>query len=87
MKIPKQDGKRLQLYRDTIDVCLASRERRMQEYAQMRAYYFFGTSGSAGPSAWNLIYSHLDTVTSFLYASDSTRFSVKMGAHAPRQHD
>lgn len=63
---------------------MASRQRRLEEYAQMRGYYFFGTGGNAGPSAWNLIYPHLDTVTSFLYASDSTRFSVKMGAHAPR---
>lgn len=84
MKIPHQDGKRLTFYKDILDVCLASRPRRLEEYAQMRGYYFFGTASDEGPSAWNLIYSHLDTVTSFLYASDSTRFSVRMGAHAPK---
>lgn len=83
MKIPHQDKKRLGFYQEIIDVCLASRQRRIEQYAQWRNYYFFGTT-SEGPSPWNLVYSHLDTVTSFLYASDSTRFSVRMGAHAPQ---
>lgn len=82
MKIPHQPLKRLMFYRDIIDVCLASRQSRLEQYSQWRNYYFFGTAGDS-ISAWNLIYSHLDTVTSFLYASDSTRFSVRMGAHAP----
>ena len=81
MKIPHQDKKRLQFYQEVADTCMASRENRMEQYAQWRAYYYYGTAGDGGPSAWNLIYSHLDMLTSFLYASDSTRFSVRMGAH------
>lgn len=69
-------------YKDIVDVCLASRANRLEKYAQWRAFYFFG--GAEGISAWNLIYSHIDTVTSFLYASDSTRFSVRMGSKAPK---
>lgn len=82
MKIPKNDGARLLFYKNIVDVCLASRANRLELYAQWRAYYFFGAPDMI--SAWNLIYAHLDTVTSFLYASDSTRFSVRMGAKAPK---
>lgn len=65
-------------------MCMASRERRVEQYAQWRNCFFFGNSGEDTPSAYNLLYAHIDTVTSFLYASDSTRFSVRMGSHAPK---
>lgn len=84
MKIPTGDIERLQFYREVTETCLASRNDRMERYSLQRSYYFFGTAGD-GNSAWNLIYSHLDQVSSFLYASDSTRFSVRMGAHAVNQ--
>jgi hypothetical protein len=45
---------------------------------------FFGTASDDAPSPWNLLYAHLDTVTAFLYASDSTRFSVRMGSKASK---
>ena len=82
MIIPKNDVKRIELYRETVDICLASRQQRLARYAQNRAYYLYGClDGVASP--WNKIYSHLDMVTSFLYAADSTRFSVKLGLLAP----
>jgi hypothetical protein len=54
--------------------------KRLENYTRYRAYYFFGALDQN--SAWNLIYSHLDMISSFLYASDSTRFSCRMGTHA-----
>ena len=72
----------MMFYKDIVDICLASRQNRLEQYAQWRSFYFFGAVGQI--SAWNLIYAHIDTVTSFLYASDSTRFSVRMGAKAPK---
>src|SRR5580692_4218708 len=84
MRIPHQSAKRLEFYREIIDVCLASRQSRLEQYGQWRNFYYFGTAGEDMPSPWNLLYAHIDTVTSFLYSSDSTRFSVKMGSHAPR---
>ncbi len=84
MRIPHQDEKRLAFYMEVVDNCLASRQRRVEQYAMRRNYFFYGTSGDAEPSPWNLLYAHLDTLTSFLYASDSTRFSVSMGPHAGR---
>lgn len=84
LRIPHQDHKRLQFFQEIVDVCLASRSRRVEQYATWRNYFFYGTTDGESPSPYNLLYSHLDTLTSFLYASDSTRFSVKMGSHAPR---
>lgn len=82
MIIPKDDKKRLDFYREVSEVCLASRSTRLERYGQNRRYYLYGTTdGTMSP--WNKIYSHLDTVTSFLYASDSTRFSAKLGLMAP----
>jgi hypothetical protein len=83
MRIPHQDAARLDFWQEVSRVCMSSRQTRLEQYTLNRAYYFYGTSDGA-PSPWNLLYSHLDTVTSFLYASDSTRFSVTMGSHAPK---
>lgn len=86
MRIPHQAAKRLDFYREVCDACLLSRQNRTEQYARWRRYYLYGTSGDVeeGPSPWNKIYSHLDTVTSFLYARDSTRFAASLGAKAPR---
>lgn len=63
--------------------CRASRERRLEQYSINRRWYLYGTDeGMVSP--WNKIYSHLDLVTSMLYASDSTRFSLRMGTNAPK---
>jgi len=77
------DAQKLDLYRECIDTCGASREKRIEQYAQNRRWYIFGSDdGTVSP--WNKCYSHLDLVTSFLYASDSTRFAVRMGTNAPK---
>lgn len=83
MIIPKKDEERLKFYRETVEACLLSRQRRVEQYALNRRYYLYGAAqGEVSP--WNKIYSHLDTVTAFLYASDSTRFSWKLGSLAPQ---
>lgn len=84
MKIPQEDAKRWDFYREIVDVCLRSRQQRIEQYVAMRNYFFYGTAGDDAPSPWNLLAAHLDTLTSFLYASDSTRFAVRMGSKAPK---
>lgn len=82
MIIPKDDAERLTLYRELTQACLASRQRRVEQYALNRRYYLYGAAqGEVSP--WNKIYSHLDTVTAFMYAADSTRFTWKLGSLAP----
>lgn len=80
MKIPKDENQRLSLYRELISQCLASRSRRVEQYAANRRMYLYGSND--GISAHNKIYSHLDQVRSFLYASDSTRFSMRLSSLA-----
>lgn len=83
MRLPREDKDKLELYTEVIAACGASRQRRIDQYAQNRRWYIFG-SDDGSVSAWNKCYSHLDLVTSFLYASDSTRFAVRMGTNAPK---
>jgi len=78
MRIPTDETKRLDLYREVREACLASRDDRLTRYAQNRRWYFHGVNEGDSPSRSNKIYSHLDTVASFLFASDTTRFNVKL---------
>ena len=81
MKLPKDDHKRLTLFRDTVQQCMYSRSRRIEQYAANRRWYLYGSYDGISP--WNKIYSHLDQVRSFLYASDSTRFSTRLSSLSP----
>ncbi len=82
MIIPASDADKLDFYNEIITACRSSRQDRISRYAQNRRWYLYGTDqGEVSP--WNKIYSHLDLVTSFLYASDSTKFSVNTGYKAP----
>lgn len=80
MKIPKGDNERLTLYRELITNCLASRSRRIEQYSQNRRWFLCGSNDGLSP--YNKIASHIDQLRSFLYASDSTRFSVRLSSLA-----
>lgn len=83
MRIPSDDNGKLELYTEVIAACNASRQKRIDQYAQNRRWYIFGSDdGTVSP--WNKMYSHLDLVTSMLYAADTTRFAVRMGTNAPK---
>lgn len=82
MKIPHADADKLDLYREVRETCLATQQDRLAHYAENRRWFLYGTADGITPAADNKIFSHLDTVCSFLYAADSTRFSVKLGSRA-----
>lgn len=82
-KIPVETGERVEMYCDLIHDCLASRAKRLESYALARRYYLFGSSQEGVISPWNKIYSHIDLVTSMLYASDATRFVTSLESGAP----
>ena len=66
---------------DLIRKCGASREARRAAYGTRRLWYLRGTDRS-GPSArYNKLKSHLKTLTSYLYAPESARFTL----HVPVQ--
>jgi hypothetical protein len=98
MKIPPDGPKkgdrfaRLKFVEDTRDKCLHSRVERRQQYTSNRFYWLYGTDGSyenedtetgLGPPPGNKLWPHIDQLSSFLYAMDTTRFSVALGAGVP----
>jgi hypothetical protein len=82
MLIPKDIVQRDQFYDDLIKKCLCSQEDRKSQYDALRGYYLFGGSAGAGSSPFNKIYPHIDLLTSFLFSSETTKFSIALGANA-----
>lgn len=58
-----------------IDRCMSTREDRDRLYTWREQYYLFGTSGYM-QSRYNKIESHLDLVSSYLYAPDAAFFNL-----------
>lgn len=83
MKIPKDLGARRALYDELIQQCTASRMERYSFYSMLRNYYLFGSQDASG-TAYNKILSTVETLKSFIYAPDSARFSLHLGATAPK---
>ena len=100
VKIPEGDRrrdkfKRYDFFRELIERCRVSRQDRREQYTSWRFFWLYGTDGSyenedidlgLGPPPGNKIYPHLDQLTSFLYAQETTRFSVQLGASAPKPY-
>ena len=79
MKIPTDKMMRFGFYKDVADSCCVSMEDRRDRYSESRYYWLHGSAPGEEPSAWNRIYPHIELVSSFLYAAESTRFSVEFG--------
>jgi len=74
---------RLDFYAEVIAACFHSRTKRIQQYDLLRHYYLYGTGPESEPSPYNKIEPIVDTLTAFLYAADSTRFSAHLGPEVP----
>jgi len=81
VKIPSDPVKRQILYDELTQQCLASRSERYEFYRTLRNYYLFGSSDDGG-TPYNKIGSTIDTLSSFIYAPDSVRFSINLGVSA-----
>lgn len=94
VKIPSDNTKRdkmrrLDYFANLKEKCLVSRTERIERYTGLRLYWLYGTDGGMvnddddtnnGPPPNNKIWPHIDLLTSFMYAQDTTRFSVELGA-------
>jgi hypothetical protein len=80
MRIPSAPEAREDFYLDIIAKCLVSRDTRRGDYTTQRAYYLFGAGPEEPPAYFNKINPHLDQLTSFLYSSETTKFSLQLGA-------
>jgi hypothetical protein len=83
MRIPENNDDREVFYKDLIDKCLVSLEDRKADYANLRAWFLFGSTPDDPPALFNKIHPHIDTLTSFLYSAETTRFSIQLGASVP----
>ena len=86
MKIPSETDQKWAFYQDIARKCKASQGPRRRFYSSMRNYYMYGYDASSQfPCKINKMYSHLDTLSSFLYSQETTRFAIQLGvsvAHA-----
>lgn len=80
MRIPEEHLDREAFYNDLVEKCLVSREERKGDYETLRSFYLFGAPGEENPAPFNKIYPHIDQLVSFLYAAETTRFSIVLGA-------
>lgn len=85
MRIPSDSDSvtRYMFFADLARKCQATQGERRRAYAEWKQYYMYGCAfqdGNQPDSIFNKIYPHIDTITSFVYAQDTTRFSVNLGA-------
>jgi hypothetical protein len=82
MRIPKNDIDRAILYAQVSNDCLRSKDDRVTEYVARESYYLFGSATGSPPADHNKIYASIQTLASFLYAAESTAFTLEMAANA-----
>lgn len=82
MKLPKSLPEREAFFNELIQKCFVSRETRRADYSSLRSWYLFGVGPEESPAHFNKIYPHIDQLVSFLYAADTTRFTIDLGATA-----
>ena len=86
MRLPKDPVDRQQFYMDMIDRCMVSQSERMSVYSMLRSYYLFGAGMDQSPAHFNKIFPHIDQLSSFMYSSETTRFSIQIGASEPTSY-
>ena len=78
MKIPKNLQERESFYQDVIQSCKKSQDDRAGAYGRLRHYFLFGRAQDEEETPYNKIYPHIDTLTAFLFAAETTKFSVQL---------
>lgn len=82
MIIPEDPTRQAEFIRWVLDVCLNSKKDRKDLYDRRRQFFLFGTA-SDDEIIYNRIESHLDLVSSFLYASDAAQFTLAAPLNSP----
>jgi len=80
MIIPKSPEAREAFYVDLMQKCLVSVDERKIQYDKLKCFFLFGSSPDDPPALFNKIAPHIDQLNSFLYSSETTRFSINIGA-------
>ena len=66
---------------ELVDQCMASRDDRAARYSALRSYFLFGTAEEGVRAPYNKIHSHLELLSSYLYAAQTVRFEVDAEVH------
>jgi len=74
---------RFQFYNDVVIKCEASQADRKAAADAFRQYYLQGALGTQGSVYQNRIRDKINLLSSFLYAQEATKFSIKFGAGVP----
>jgi len=77
MKLPPQE----QLFAFYVELsrkCMATRDERRKSYSLWRSFFLFGGGPEMNENTINKIYSHIDQLTSLMYSSETTRFSIDL---------
>lgn len=83
MIIPKDPELREIFYDELRTKCFTSVPERVPEYERLKNYFLFGSEDGT-PVDYNKINSHIDLLSAFLFASETTKFSVSLGASVSR---
>ncbi|MBA0085214.1 MAG: hypothetical protein HRJ53_09470 [Acidobacteria bacterium Pan2503] len=81
MKIPTDAIERATLFQELVKQCSSTRLNRFNLYNTLRNYFLFGSQDNRG-APYNKIGSTIETLASFIYSPDSTKFSLKLGTLA-----
>lgn len=90
MRIPGNPVEREGFYWDVVQRCLVSRSDRRAQNDTLRHYMLFGSAPDGNPALFNKIDAQIDQLNAYLFAADTTRFSIVLGAevnvkdHLPR---
>lgn len=85
MKIPSEKVDREFFFWDIVNTCFESRDNRSAFYRACRNYYLYGAA-EGQVATFNKILPHIDLLTSYLFAAETTKFSVQLDEEASR-HD
>lgn len=85
MKIPAEKTEREAFFWQTVQTCFESRDQRSSFYRALRSYYLYGAD-AGGSAKFNKILPHIDLLTAYLFAAETTKFSVKLDEDADRHH-
>lgn len=83
MKIPKDMQQRDMFYQELIDKCTKSQDDRRIDYGSNRHFFLFGRGPDEPETPYNKIFPHIDMLTAFLFASETTKFTTHLGPHIP----
>ena len=85
MKLPSDLHERETFINNLIEKCSVSMETRKGDYSSLRAWFLFGAGPEESPAQFNKINPTIDQLISFLYAADTTRFTIQLGSTAPER--